>query len=395
MTCTENHDGVGWKHLEGVQRQLRDLGQHLRSIKLQQDGGENMEKQTLCVTAIGHKSRRLPGKNRVVSTKRRKNTRSIQQPITVNVKLVYYPVVLTNSPVNLGDSSGHNYSYGSCDCENQDTALTLQLARALAALEDAANFYVRSRKATIQIFCGLATELQKHLHCAKMCAKVIEGLVGTVASTGFGRFVASFFAPGTSVEELIGVVPGFGVGHGLSTVGEIITDIITSKLTSASAIEILEDDSIAFDYLKAVLERVHSTWKRLRGVRRVVTGVGAGVGEMQNSPVTDSVYALMRAMGTVAFQVGQVAGKTAFKAARDVGHRIVMKGVMSTASSTPQDLCTIITSVITLLYKTVPEMARVIREIAIDMMDLDWPSAQEMREKVDSIASYLEHFVNI
>ncbi|XP_038045362.1 uncharacterized protein LOC119719920 [Patiria miniata] len=354
----QSDENIG-EHLVGIQRHLRDLGLHLRSIKLHQDEGENMEKQTLCLTARGHKPRRLPGKKRVVSSKKGKNTKSNLQHRNVNFTFVN--INLTNSPLHVGSSSENRYCYGSCGSERQDMVLPPQPANDLDVLEESINDFVQSRETTIQLLYSVERDLIEgdlHVRLAKLkVAGRSTELVGTALV--IGGFASSFFTFGTSLI-LVSVGAGLGAASGLTAVGGVLTEFITSKLTSEQAIRTIEQERIACDNLNAALERMNSTVRHELDAHESVGGVG-----------------------TANIKRGKASGNTTFEAVSasgSSGRGMAIAGATLAAkvATIPVDPHTLIKSAIDIHKKNVPEIAEVIHNIADELQT-------QLHEKVGEI----------
>ena len=184
--------------------------------------------------------------------------------------------------------------------------------------------------------------------------QISGGAAGIIASgLVIGGFVASFFTFGASLV-LVGVGAGLGVAGGLTVVGGVATELISSKLTGAKAKEILKLDSNACNTLIENLESVNKSYKMLAAVR-LSTGV---IGGSQNIfHIVDSFTDLVK-VSSLTFDVAQGAGQTAFKAASAAGKTAAIAGVVFSVVTIPIDLYTIITSAQYLQNKTIPQVAQ-------------------------------------
>ncbi|XP_038069720.1 cell invasion protein SipB-like [Patiria miniata] len=247
----------------------------------------------------------------------------------------------------------------------------LQLAFQLQSLDDAATEFVRCRQNTVKVLRDLVAYLTKH-HANAQTAKVVGSTAGLVGSgLTIGGFVAAFFTFGASLA-ISAVGAGIGAAGGLTTVGGMATEAITSKITEKGVQKALEDDNTAYQKFLEALGRLKSTWEDMgaavMGVRSA-TVVGHGLG----------VVGGMVEAGAQAASVGKAAGQTAFKTASAAGRGLAITGVVFSVVAIPIDLYTLVTSAENISSKTVPELAKEIEKIA---EELPCPSLDEMKECV-------------
>ncbi|XP_022106403.1 uncharacterized protein LOC110987717 [Acanthaster planci] len=252
-----------------------------------------------------------------------------------------------------------------------DMDIELQLSFQLQSLDDAAMEFVRCRQNTVKVLRDLVAYLTEH-HTNAQVAKIVGSTVGLIGSAlTIGGFIAAFFTFGASLA-VSAVGAGIGAAGGLTTVGGVATEAITSRITEQGVKKALEDDNAAYQKFLEAMGRLKSTWEGMRatvmGVRSA-TVVGHGLG----------VVGGIAEAGAQAASVGRAAGQAAFKTASAAGRGLAITGIVFSVVAIPIDLYTLITSAEKIGKKTAPELAKEISKI---VEELPCPSEDEMKECV-------------
>ncbi|XP_071809816.1 uncharacterized protein [Asterias amurensis] len=260
----------------------------------------------------------------------------------------------------------------------REKELKKRLFEHYALLEEAALEYVRSRRETIQLLESLANELTTH-HRNAQFAKISGGAAAILGSgLAIVGFAASFFTLGASIGLLSAGVTVGAVG-GLAAIGEVMTKMISSRLTTKKAKQILLQDNNSCKLLVEAIEVVDISYRNLVTTLRVSSGV---IGGGKNILNVVNFVADMVEVSSVTLEAAGGVGQSAFKAATAAGKGVAIAGVVLSVVTIPIDFCMIISSAKCLQEKTVPQVAQGICGI---VEELACPTEKEIQLSISEM----------